>query len=343
MRTPPLLLGLLLVLILSTLAGCSRKNPEDVKVMIEGDQLVIVNNSGDDIYFYNNDVPGRPWVPVSVPSIRIRGGERRTFDLDTPGVREHGVRVNWWHRGHQNPDSEYFGADRVRTVLFDPVVVTAVLPTPPDPAIEQAAAASLATVCRDRIVLEAWTDRRTRGAEPSATPPDPSEEGIPSGCREIIRDCNAEKKCEIRLAVERRALEDARTASHFASADNLGKARAKASAATPPEAAANTAVNPSTSAATPAAIEGATAPTSGAPLVVNELASICRERTLLDAWIKSPAHNAGHPSTPPDFFAAAVPWSCRDLLRDCEAQKSCPAVLAEQTAQLSELRARARR
>ncbi len=309
MRAPLLLPVLLLILVLSLFAGCSSKDPEDVKVTIEGDKLVIVNHSGADIYYYNNDVPGRPWVPASAPNIRIADGERRIFDLDAPGVRENGVRVNWWHRGRKNSDSEYFGADRVRTVLFDPAAVIAVLPTPPDPAIEQAAAANLATVCRERVVLEAWTDRRARNAEPSATPPDPSAEGIPSGCRDILRDCTAANQCANRLAGERRALDAARAAAGIVS---------------------NTGV-------------GLTAAPSASSSVVNELASVCRERTLLDAWIGSPMRKAGDPSEPPDFSAAAVPWSCRDLVRDCETRKSCPARLAEQTALLNEVRGRATR
>lgn len=309
MRTPPLLPGLLLVLALTLLAGCSRKDPENVKVTLEGGKLVIVNNSGDDIYYYNNDDPGRPWTPASQPDLRIGNGERRTFDIDGPGVRENGVRVNWWHRGRQLPDSNLFGADRVRHVQFDPVAVNEILPKLPDPAIEQAAAASLATVCRDRLVLEAWTERRSRDAEPSATPPDPSAEGIPTACQEIIRDCTAAKECANRLAGERRALDAARAATGVA----------------------------------PTAGTFGITPPSPATRVATELIDVCRERMLLDTWDQANSRKGGTRPEPPDFSTAAVPWACRDLVRDCEAQQSCPALLAAQKSQLGEMRVRVRR
>jgi hypothetical protein len=309
MRTSPLLPGLLLVLALVLLAGCSRKDPEDVKVTLEDGKLVIVNNSGDDIYYYNNDDPARPWVPASAPHLRIRDGERRTFDIDAPGVREHGVRVNWWHRGRPLPDSDLFGADRVRKVQFEPVAINALLPKPPDPAIEQAAAANLANTCRDRMALEAWAERRARGTEPSASPPDASNEGIPSPCQDIVQDCTAAKQCGNRLAGERRALEGVRVATGTSALAGIG----------------------------------VTPLPSIAPTVANELASVCRDRALLDAWDKSNPRTAGNRPDPPDFSNAAVPWACRDLLRDCEAQKSCPKVLAEQKAQLDEVRVRAGR
>ena len=309
MRTPPLLPGLLFIIVLSLLTSCSRKDPEDVKVTLEGGKLVIVNNSGDDIYYYNNDDPGRPWIPASQPNLRIGDGERRTFDVDGPGVRENGVRVNWWHRGRQLPDSDLFGADRVRKVQFDPVAVNKILPQVPDPAIEQAAAASLANICRDRVSLEAWTDRRARGAEPSATPPDSSTEGIPTGCQEIIRDCTEAKQCANRLAGERRALDAARAA---------------------------TGVSPNV-------VYGATAPASPAARVTAELIDVCRERALLDAWDKANPRTAGNRAEPPDFSTAAVPWACRDLVRDCETQQSCPTALTVQKTQLGEVRLRAQR
>jgi len=192
MRTP-LLFSLLFILALTLLAGCSRKDSEDVKVTLEGGKLVIVNNSGEDIYFHNSDAIGSAWIPTSLPNIRIADGERRAFGIDDRRLRQNGIRVNWWHRGSKYPDTEIYGADRVRKVLFDAAAVNAVLPKLPDPAIEQAAAANLATVCRDRVVLAAWSDRRARGAEPSETPPDTSTEGIPSACREIVRDCTASK------------------------------------------------------------------------------------------------------------------------------------------------------
>ena len=229
--------------------------------------------------------------------------------VDVPGVREHGVRVNWWHRGHPLPNSDLFGADRVRKVQFEPVVVTALLPTPPDPAIEQAAAANLADACRARVVLEAWIARRAQGAEPSATPPDASIEGIPSQCQHIVWECMAAKQCGNRLASERRALEAARVATGTSALTGIG----------------------------------VTALPSAAPTVANELASVCRDRTLLDAWDQLNPRKGGNRPEPPDFSIAAVPWACRDLIRECEAQQSCPKVLAEQKTQLDDVRVRAGR
>ncbi len=343
MRSSSRLSSLLFIVVLTLLAGCSRKDPEDVKVTLADGKLVIVNNSGADIYHHTSDAIGSAWIPASLPNIRIADGVSRVFGIDDRLFRENGIRVNWWHRGSKYPDSDIYGADRVRKVLFDAAAVNAVLPKLPDPAIEQAAAASLATVCRDRVVLAAWTDRRARGAEPSETPPDTAAEGIPSGCQDMVRDCTAAKDCASRLTAERKSLDDLRAGTGFAPTDYLNKPRTVAPGIVNQGVAVDTAANPAAAPAVPLARPGATTTTSAASPVVLELANVCRERTLLDAWDKATSRNAGSNTAPPDFSLAAVPWSCRDLVRDCEPQKSCAAVLAEQKAVLQEVRMRVRR
>lgn len=329
-----------LFLLVAMLAGCSRKNPEDVKVFFEGGKIVIVNNSGDDIFYHFSDIIGGAWIPVSLPTIQIKDGERRAFDANDPYLRQNGIRVNWWHRGEKLEKTELYGPDRVRKVLFDAAAVRAALPPLPDLTIEPKAAAALTAVCKERELLRIWSERRASGAEPAEPPPDIAAAPLPASCNQYLADCRMEKSCARKLKELQSSLDELRAATGYAPADYISRPPidTSAPAGTDGQVAATALGIPPTAAAS-------TAPPK--PVVVaaasQDVATACRDRTMLDAWDTATPRAPGVKRQPPDFSAAAIPWACRDLVRDCEAQQSCPAMLAEQRAQLGAVRERASR
>jgi len=340
MQTRSITFVLGLLLLVSVLAGCSRKNSEDVKVFFEGGKLVIVNNSGDDIYYHLSDYIGVGWIPASVPTIQIKDGDRRTFDANDPYLRHNGIRVNWWHRGEKYDKTELYGADRVRKVLFDGATVRASLPPLPDLTIEPKATAALTAVCKERELLRIWSERRASGAETSEPPPDIATSELPASCNQYLFDCKMHKNCAVTLKEFQSSLDELRAGTGYAPADYLqrppvdgtatsgGGGRVATSAADLPPAA-----SASAAPARPVAV----------PAVLHDIAAACRDRTMLDAWDKATPRAAGAKRQPPDFSAATIPWACRDLVRDCDAQQSCPAMLAEQLAQLRETQLRVSR
>lgn len=343
MQTRSITVVLGLLLFVAMLAGCSRKNPEDVKVFFEGGKLVIVNNSGDDIFYHLSDYIGSAWIPVSLPTIQIKDGDRRTFDANDPYVRQNGIRVNWWHRGKKYDKSDLYGPDRVRKVLFDAATVSAALPPLPDLTAEPKAAAALPAVCKERELLRTWSEQRASGAATSELPPDIATSPTPPACNQYLFDCKLHKNCVATLKEQQSSLDELRTNTGYAPADYVTRAPIDTSTTTSGDTTAPRAAPAITPAA--AAPPGGMAATKAAEVapVSRELADVCRQRTLLEAWDESTARVAGGKREPPDFSTAAIPWACRDLVRDCEVQQSCPAMLAEQQSQLREVRIRASR
>lgn len=342
MQSRTLIVALGLVLVFAVLAGCSRKNPEDVKVFFEGGKLVIVNNSGDDIFYHLSDYLGSAWIPVSLPTIQIRDGDRRSFDADDPYLRQNGIRVNWWHRGEKFEKTDLYGPDRVRKVLFDAATVSAALPPLPDLTAEPKAAAALPAVCKEREVLRIWSERRASGAETSDTLPDVAASPLPASCNQYLFDCKLHKNCVATLQEMQSSLDTLRASTGYAPVDYLTRPPVETPAA--PSGDGQVSLRASgVPAAPPAPATMASTKPVAVPAVSADLGIACRERTMLDAWDKATPRVTGVKRQPPDFAAAAIPWACRDLIRDCEAQHSCPAMLADQQAQLRDARIRASR
>ena len=324
-RFPTPALALLVALVLPLVAGCG-KNPEAVTVKLENAKLVIANDSGSDVYYFLTGYPGVAWIPASLPNIRIRPGAKitRAIDADDADLRKDGFVVNWWHEGEKYEKTDIRGADRVRKVRITPEQLAASLPPLPDPAAVKATAGELLEACKERVLLEAWASRRARGTEPSETPPPFGNEPVPSGCRDILRDCTMLKTCDTNLVAQRDARDAARAKIGFQPADYVKNAPVVDPDATAPGA------------------RSASASLPGEVPVTQQLLSACRERMLLDSWDRTMARRPGQKLEPPDFSGASIPWGCRDLARDCEAQKTCQTVLEDQKRQLGEIRARMR-
>lgn len=330
---PTRTLALVAVLALSLVAGCG-KDPEAVTVTLDNAKLVIKNDSGSDVYYFLTGYPGVAWIPASLPNIRIRPGSQvsRGIDPDDTDLRRDGFIVNWWHEGDKYDKTDIRGADRVRKVRITPQQLAAALPPIPDPAETKATASALLAACKERVLLEAWASRRARGTEPSETPPDVGPEPVPSGCQELLRDCTKLKTCDTNLARQLEARDAARASTGFQPADYVKNVAVVDAGARPAAAGSPVSVSPAASTSRPGDV----------PLT-QQLLSVCRERTLLDAWDKTMSRRPGEKLQPPDFSSANVPWGCRDLARDCEGQKTCQSALDEQQRQLGEVRARALR
>ncbi len=180
-----------------------------------------VNNSGDDIYYHLSDYIGAAWIPVSLPTIQIKDGDRRGFDANDPYLRQNGIRVNWWHRGKKYDKAEFYGADRVRKVLFDAATVSASLPPLPDLTIEPKAAAALTAVCKEPELLRIWSERRASGAETSEPPPDIATSQLPASCNQYLHDCKMHKNCAVTLKELQSSLDQLRAGTGYAPADYL--------------------------------------------------------------------------------------------------------------------------
>lgn len=324
-------------------AACSRANPEDVQVAIEKDKLVVVNKSGEDIYYQITAARNlQAWIPVSLETIRIRRDERRRFDLDLDdrGLRESGFAFNWWHRGELIGDSGFHGPDRVRKVVFDSAKLATLLPALPDPAAVADTEHRMLEACRERVVLEAWMARRVNGTEAEETPPDAPGQPMPSACQDLLRDCRALKTCDTNRVAQQQRLDEARGQAGFKPADYVTSFRA--ADALPGAVVGSRRGVPSAGqpARTAPTTDGVVQASASIPDTNGALLAVCREREMLDAWERSTASGSGERPAPPDFAGAPVPWSCRDLVRDCEAGKRCPEVLAAQKALLDQTRAR---
>lgn len=330
---PTRTLALAAVLALSLVAGCG-KDPEAVTVTLDKAKLVIKNDSGSDVYYFLTGYPGVAWIPASLPNIRIRPGTQvsRGIDPDDTDLRRNGFIVNWWHEGEKYEKSDIRGADRVRKVRITPQQLAAVLPPIPDPAETRATASALLSACKERVLLEAWASRRARGAEPSEAPPDFGPEPVPSGCQDLLNDCTKMKTCDINLARQLEARDAARASTGFQPADYVKNVAVVGADASPAAAGSPVSVPPTASTSRPGEV----------PLT-QQLLSVCRERTLLDAWDKTTSRRPGETRQPPDFSSANIPWGCRDLARDCGDQGTCQAALDDQRKQLGEVRARALR
>ena len=329
-RHPPTrTLALLAVLALSLVAGCG-KDPEAVTVTLDKAKVVIKNDSGSDVYYFLTGYPGVAWIPASLPNIRIKPGSQVShgIDPDDADLRRDGFIVNWWHEGEKYDKTDIRGADRVRKVRITPQQLAAALPPLPDPVAAKATATELLAACKERVLLEAWATKAARGGEASEAPPDIGNEPVPSGCQELLRDCTKLKTCDTNLARQIEARDAARASTGFQPADYVRNAPVVEAGATPGV--------PASAASTPSTSRPGEVP------LTQQLLSACRERTLLDSWDRTMTHRKGEKLEPPDFSSASIPWGCRDLARDCEAQKSCQAALEDQKRQLGEIRARMR-
>lgn len=123
-RVPLATLASLASLALALLvAGCSQKPTEDVRLRLDGADLVIENRSGADIHHQLTPLPAaQAWVPASLPGNRLESGRFVRWRI-APSQRGQAVELHWWRPGQAIDASGIRGPDRIRRIslmLDDP-------------------------------------------------------------------------------------------------------------------------------------------------------------------------------------------------------------------------------
>ncbi len=106
--------------------GCGSRPSEDVRVSVNGSQLVLENRSNTDIHFQLIE-PLVAFIPLSTPLNRFEDGKTLKFRI-APSQRGQTIDVTWWRPGERLDGTELRGPDRVRRIRIKLDELTEPLP-----------------------------------------------------------------------------------------------------------------------------------------------------------------------------------------------------------------------